>query len=119
MPAPGWLSMGDPVWLRLGDPGGSACPTPVAHYGATADNFRWRRARTPFAAPVRAAGLASADRCRHALMPAHEAVKRKVQTAHRWPLDHLVESALHFRLKVGVDSVDQSARQPPSGRACG
>jgi hypothetical protein len=37
MPAPGWLSMGDLAWLTMGDPGGSACPTPVAHYRATAD----------------------------------------------------------------------------------
>ena len=37
MPAPGWLSMGDPAgsgWVTLG---GSASPTPVAHYRVTAD----------------------------------------------------------------------------------
>ena len=37
MPARPWAGHGRPVWLWLGDPGGSACPTPVAHYGAIAD----------------------------------------------------------------------------------
>ena len=51
----------------------------------TSDDFRPDRSRPPIAGSVRAAGPASAERSRHEGIPAHEAVKRKVQAASRRP----------------------------------
>jgi hypothetical protein len=57
--------MGDLAWLRMGHPGGSACPTPVAHYRATVDTGGRRHGSVtpmPSASPPSGRYLAFTDR---------------------------------------------------------